>query len=849
MAIDLEEIRGRDWSSAGLGPYDSWPCTLRGYVSMILAMPVPAIIFWGPDQTQIYNDGYAVIMGPRHPRYFGAPYRECWPDTYPIIYPWMRRVLDQGEVVEVTRTLIILTRHGFSEETYFTFTFSPLRDDQGAIAGIIQPVFDVTSEVLGERRADTLRLLGARDHGASAISPPVINGLASNPQDIPFALVYLAKEDTGDLVLAAHTGFGEGAAPASAPAIARRVLASGEAELTDEVDALLGRPHTGHWPEPTRSALVVPLRRSAEPALGVAVLGISPRLPFDARYRAFFESVARELAVAVSHARARAAERELLAREQEARREAELQKEHLVALLSQAPTAMVLLRGREFVVELANPLACELWRRTPEQVHGLPLFEVLPELRDQVFERLLRQVYDTGEAYVGRETHAVLRPAGRPSSEVILNFVYSPIRTAAGEVDGVLVIAFDVTEQVRAREQLDELRSAAESASRAKDQFLAILGHELRNPLAPILTAVQLMAGRGDQQVERERRIIERQARHLVRLVDDMLDLSRVLTGKVALKQERIELAEVVATAVEMTRPLIEERAQLLTVNVPERGLLVQADPERLAQVFANLLSNAAKYTERGGMIAIDASGGAGWIEATVRDSGIGISAEMLPRVFEMFAQERQALDRSSGGLGLGLTIVRSLVQLHGGSIEARSAGPGEGSEFAVRLPLARAAEERAPRGPAQASQPPPGLGAASRHVLIVDDNQDAAELLAAGLELAGFQIRLAHDGPGALAAIGEFRPDIALLDIGLPGMDGYELATQLRQQAELRHLRLVALTGYGQDSDRQRSREAGFDAHLVKPIDLLRLRALLLELAVHGDRPAAPPEPASGAS
>ena len=375
-----------------------------------------------------------------------------------------------------------------------------------------------------------------------------------------------------------------------------------------------------------------------------------------------------------------------------------------------------------------------------------------------------------------------------------------------------------------ARQQLDGLRLAAENANRAKDEFLAMLGHELRNPLSPIVTALQLMKLQGPEESDRARKVIERQVAHLTRLVDDLLDVSRIARGKVELRIERIELSEVVAKAIEMASPLIEQRNHALSVSVARRGLMVDADLVRLSQVISNLLTNAAKYTPPGGSIAVAAALADGEVVLHVRDTGIGIAPEMLPHIFDLFVQEQQAIDRAQGGLGIGLTIVRNLVERHGGFIEARSDGPGRGSEFTVRLPCAA---DAATVDDAPASDTSRALVAGAPRVLIVDDNHDGAEMLSLILGQRGYDTRVAHDGPAALAVAQAFQPRLAFVDIGLPVMDGYELAARLRAIPELRGIRLVALTGYGQDGDRDRSREAGFDHHLVKPLDIDALEAI----------------------
>jgi PAS domain S-box-containing protein len=369
------------------------------------------------------------------------------------------------------------------------------------------------------------------------------------------------------------------------------------------------------------------------------------------------------------------------------------------------------------------------------------------------------------------------------------------------------------------------LYQEARDADRRKDEFLAMLGHELRNPLAPILTGLQLMHLRGIGG-DRERQVIERQVKYLVRLVDDLLDVSRITRGKVELDRELVELSAVLGRAIEMASPLFERRAHLLSVEVPRTGLLVEVDQVRLAQILANLLTNAAKYTDPRGTVVVRARRQKDEVVVSVKDSGIGIAPEVLPRIFDLFVQGDRALDRSQGGLGIGLTLARNLVEAHGGSIAAASPGLGQGSEFTVRLPSAsgRAVTEREGEEPAlRTSAEKTGL-----RVLLVDDNADAADVLAEVLRRAGHEVAVAYDGPQALAVARTFEPNTALLDIGLPVLDGYELAQKLRELLADRPLRLIAVTGYGQDTDKSRSRAAGFDAHLVKPIDLVALARLL---------------------
>ena len=438
-----------------------------------------------------------------------------------------------------------------------------------------------------------------------------------------------------------------------------------------------------------------------------------------------------------------------------------------------------------------------------------------------------------------RELIRLYLEAGVASSIVV------PIRARGRTLGAILLISanrarlFDEKDVEMAEElgnragvAVDNARlyQEAREANRRKDEFLAMLGHELRNPLAPILTALELMRLRGEDKFERERTIIDRQVQHVVRLVDDLLDVSRITRGKIEIRKENVELSVIIGKAVEMASPLLEQRSQNLKVSVPHTGLAVLADQGRLSQAIANVLINAAKFTEPRGHISVDAEAEGTFVVIRIRDSGAGIAPETLPFIFDLFVQHTPTLDRARGGLGIGLTVVRSLVELHGGSVSAHSAGPGKGSEFVLRLPRASdasTAREASPAAPdRQRKRARQGL-----RVLVVDDNPDAASLLAEALDMHGYRTLVAHDGPSALAAAPSFEPELALLDIGLPVMDGYELARRLRDLRAPAPIRLVAITGYGQESDRALSRKAGFDAHMVKPVDLDALLAVLARL------------------
>lgn len=361
-----------------------------------------------------------------------------------------------------------------------------------------------------------------------------------------------------------------------------------------------------------------------------------------------------------------------------------------------------------------------------------------------------------------------------------------------------------------------------------KDEFLAMLGHELRNPLAPIQNALQIMKIAASDPIimERAREISERQVRHLMRLVDDLLDVSRITRGKIRLRKSPVELSTIITNAIETSRPLIESRRHELTITYPPESIQVDADPVRLAQVLMNLLNNAAKYTEEGGNIWLTAETEGQMAQISVRDTGVGIAPDLLPKVFDLFTQIDRTLDRSQGGLGIGLTLVRRLIEMHGGDVRVYSAGPDRGTEFIVRLPILRATTTV----PVARKRGSPRHSVRNR-ILVVDDNIDAAKTLAALLRLSGQEAQTAHEGAAAIEIARSWRPAMILLDIGLPGMDGYAVASRLQSDEQTKGIRLVALTGYGQEEDRRRTTQAGFERHFVKPADIAQILELLSSL------------------
>ena len=453
------------------------------------------------------------------------------------------------------------------------------------------------------------------------------------------------------------------------------------------------------------------------------------------------------------------------------------------------------------VPDESNPTTYKMWR---SQVHPADLAGVDAAI---IKSRDAQSLYSVEYRIIRADTGAVrwLRVFGR--------FLYDD----AGVPTRNVGVFFDDTDRKAAEIALRE-------ADQRKDVFLATLAHELRNPLSPIRNAAQMLASEklGSEQLQWARSVIQRQVKHMALLLDDLLDVARITQGKLELKKQQLALNSVVDSAVEAARPLLDRKRHRFSVALPSEPITLDADPLRLSQVLSNLLTNAAKYTDAGGDIKLSAHIESGRLCLSIKDNGIGIPAESLDGIFAMFSQVESAAARSEGGLGIGLALVNGLVELHGGTVEAKSEGIGHGSEFTVRLPIVSCDSVAAPMPDTTAT---PGIG---RRILVADDNHDAADSLAMILEMGGHDVRVARDGRAALSLAQTFRPDTALLDIGMPELNGYEVAQALRQEAWGASITLIALTGWGQESDRQKAIDAGFDRHLTKPIDPDALESLL---------------------
>ena len=640
-------VRQHDWSNTAMGAIDRWPAALRSIVSLILDTAFPMFVAWGPQLHTVYNDGYARIMGGKHPHGLGRPFLEIWDEIRHELQPFVDKVMG-GETFYIENFPLRLLRNGTEESTWFTFSWSPVFDEQGRTAGIYCACTETTRMVLAERHV----------------------------------------------------------------------------------------------------------------------------------------------------------------REERSR---------LAELFRRAPGFLAVLTGPEHRFEDVNDAYLRLIGF--REVIGKPMALALPEVAEQGFVALLDRVYQTGEPFRGQSMALRLAPTpGIGGSKAYVDFVFEPMWGGDGAVEGILVQGHDVTEQF-------ESQLALRDADRKKDEFLATLAHELRNPLAPMMNAVQLLSLPNAPEATRNRAaaVIGRQVRQMTRLLDDLIDISRITRKRMRLKPEMVTVGTLVDAAVEATEPLLQARRHTLAVRVANPAAQVKVDPVRITQVLTNLLNNAAKYTDAGGRIGLDAAVEGERLQFAVSDNGIGISAEGITRLFRMFEQDATALERSEGGLGIGLALARSLVELHGGTLQVASAGLGHGSRFAVSLPALQPDAETV--APASTLSRP---HAAPRRVMLADDNADALEAMAEILRLDGHEVHTAGDGTAALALATKHQPEVLVLDIGMPGLNGYEVARRVRALPWPKRPYLVAASGWGQPEHLKASAEAGFDLHLTKPVDPLRLASLV---------------------
>lgn len=696
-------------------------------------------------------------------------------DTRERVESPVDKALRDGAVVGLANHTLLIARDG--TERPIDDSAAPIRDDAGNVAGVVLVFRDISDRHRHEREIED----------ALAFSTDVIASLRES-----FLVL-----DGGLRVVSANAAFYE----------------TFQVSKEDTEGRLVYELGDGQWDIPRLRFLMEDL------------LPLNPEC-FGFEVRHDFPTIGRKV-MQLNACRVREpggkSELILLAIEdvtggQIAQRRLEASEERYRRLFESARDGILILDAGTMAVIDANPYMSEMLGYSREEFVGKELWEIGLFRDKSESEATVRQLRKEG--YVRYDNLPLKSQSGKVQEVEFVCNVY--------EEDGREVAQCnirDITERRRLEKQVQVQTRELAAAGRRKDEFLAMLSHELRNPMAPIFNALELIGQQGgENELQREARgVIERQVRHLARLVDDLLEVSRITTGRIRLHKERVDVGVVVRRALERVQPLMERRGQTVALSLPEDVVWLDADATRLEQVVGNLLNNASKYTEPGGHVWLGAEQVDGHAVLRVRDDGIGMPPDLVPHIFDLFTQADTSLDRSEGGLGIGLALVKNLVGLHRGSVEARSDGIGRGSEFVVRLPVASASASIP--GPAL---PEPTAETDLLRVLVVDDNTDAARMSAMLLRTWGHEVRTADDGPAALDRAAGFRPDVILLDIGLPDMDGYEVARHVRQNPLHSDVRLVAVTGYGQDSDRRRSEEAGFDVHLVKPVEATDLKELL---------------------
>ncbi|MFC5548400.1 hybrid sensor histidine kinase/response regulator [Massilia aerilata] len=862
-----------NWSGSPLGSPDQWDPALRNAVSVILESEFPMYIAWGPRLIMLYNAAYISLLDGRHPSTLGAPITEVWPEQWPGMKPLVDRALGghstYGEDVPHT-----IRRAGQPYHGWFTLAYSPVRDGAGAVRGVLCVISETTPRVQLERRhavqlqvVDSLRRL----HHPSDIVECACTMLGRH-LELDHAC-YVEGDGTGAGFEVVHDWARDGAA----------ALAGRRARIKDFGPAALALLRTGaplairdtttdpRLPERgeryaaagARAILALPRLRRGQ--LQAALVGYATSARgWDEEECKLAADIAERSWDALDRMSAEQALRNAVARQttlldmNEFRLElADLLRRlddpaqifvQTSAMLGRFLQASRVLYGdydadRQLLTFHSNytdGIVADLNGTFPAHLFGAANFSALTQGTTWVASDVQRDPRtggpDTWPTYASLQIRScVVVPVHRNGALTTCMFIHDNLpRVWSADIvrlmEDVAERSWSALERVRAEEAL-------RLADRRKDEFLAMLAHELRNPLAPISAAAQLlnMGPPDSARVERTSAIIARQVAHMTGLIDDLLDVSRVTRGLVVLARDQVDLRHVIDDAVEQVRPLIEARRHRLTLQLaPEIGpAFVQGDPKRLIQVIANLLNNAAKYTHEGGKLAVWMGATPDHVLVSVKDDGIGIAADLLPTVFDLFSQAERTPDRSQGGLGLGLALVKSLVELHGGMVTASSEGRNMGTEFTVRLPRLQASGTAA-----GAALPPPAAasgGALGLKLMLVDDNEDAAMTLGLLLESCGHAVTVVHDPLEALVRAGDEHFDAFLLDIGLPGMSGVELARRLRKLPGQDGAVLMAISGYGQRSDRVDAEEAGFDRYFVKPVDADELMQALGGVTARG--------------
>jgi PAS domain S-box-containing protein len=797
-------LRQHDWSGFPEGPPAQWPALVRATIAMVLKTSTPLAFLWGRQQLYFYNSACRILIGDKHPQALARPFFDAWGGQRDSVAPMFEAVWN-GEHRTYRNVEFTLRRAAQVEQSWFSFSHGPVRNDAGEIIGILIPGYETTAEVINARRlsfqlelADHLRTLTDPDQMVGAASRTL--GERLGVARVNFSEVdeqtgtFLVRRDWCAQELPAMVGkrrrlddFG--------PELIASFRTGEPVVIADVEDDPRTAGHAGAFAAlGVRSLLCVPLLRSGRLHVVLAL-----HRPQPGHWTELEINLAQDMAertwAAVEAAQAQA----VLQGEQR-------QTQYILDTMNEG----FALLDRDWTILQLNAAGSRITTRPRADVIGRNQWEAVPQSVGTPIENLYRRVRDSGVAETYE--HEVAANGGRSR--------WLEIRCYPSLDGGLAVFFRDISQRKNTEKDLRE-------SNRRKDEFLAMLAHELRNPLAPISAAARLMeiAPLDGQRLKATSAVIGRQVNHMTSLIDDLLDVSRVTRGQVTLAREPLALDAVVASALEQVHPALEAKRHRLSVELPTAPALVMGDMKRLVQILTNLLNNAVKFTPAGGAVGLRVALDDDWVRIHVQDDGMGISPDLQPYVFDLFSQAERSADRAQGGLGLGLALVKSLAALHGGTVACTSAGLGRGSCFTVSLPRlvngGAAFEGTAPAHAATQDRRP-------LRILLVDDNVDGAEMLAMLLQADGHEVAVEHSGPTALERARAAPPDVALLDIGLPGMDGHELARRLRADEGNAGITLIAVTGYGGEHDREASFAAGFSHHLVKPLDPARLAALL---------------------
>ncbi len=806
-------IRAFDWASTPLGQPEEWPAPLRTTLRIMLTTQHPMFIFWGPDSYCFYNDAYSRSLGPeKHASMLGSKGQVAWPEIWDIIGPQIRKVMSGLGSTWHENQLVPIRRFGRLDEVYWTYSYGPIDDTtaESGVGGVLVVCTETTQQVLAERRQAFLVEFDTLLRSCPDADQLIVRATDALGRHLRVNRVGLGEVQADQRTIRLKSNYTSGVAPLigvfdldgfGAHNIARH--RQGMSVVCDDVQAD-PEANQANWAAiEVRAFVSVPLTRDG---LFCASLFVNSREPRDWSPH---EVDAIEIAAARIWGASERRRADSALRASEARFRTAFEN-------AAVGIAHVGLDGRWLMV---NDRLCSIVGYSREELLT-GTFAAITHPDDLHID--LQHVSELLEGQ--RASYAMdKRFLRRDGTEVWVHLTVALVRTVEGAPEYFVSVVQDITQRKDADEKLRRSEAALQDAGRRKDGFLAMLAHELRNPLAPIRTAAQILGSPrlAPHQLQWAQQVIQRQSRHMAWLLDDLLDVARITQGKLELKRQPLLLKEVVETAVETSRPLLEEKHHQLVISLPSETVALDADPLRLSQVMSNLLTNAAKYTDPGGRIEFSARLQGFELLLSVKDNGIGISAGSMQHIFEMFSQAPGSTARSEGGLGIGLALVKGLVELHGGRVEARSSGAGQGSEFTVQLPLATP-------GSARARQETPAVTNGQYRILVVDDNRDGADGLALLLGMAGHEVRAAYGGREGLALARSFQPDIAIIDLGMPDLNGYDVVAALQCEPWARDLRLVALSGWGQAGDRKRAAEAGFHHHLTKPADPAALAAII---------------------